>query len=125
MRFSPPDFELDTMGKAPHPIHARVMTLQGNGPGWCGSPGRRVYSDRRAADGQVEFPCRKKLDDEHKASGEKHPWASVVSKRSREARYVTCPDCARWLRAFGYKYAPPEPATVNEAAAARASGGGS
>lgn len=74
-------------------IHARLMKFEGRGPGWCGSPGRVVRSERRNAAGSVLFACGRSLDEAHA----EHPfcWAVVKSDRSRERKYVTCPECRK------------------------------
>lgn len=92
-------------------IHARVMAYQGHAYSpWAGS-GRRQYSARRLKDGQVELLCGLGLDDVHKAAGPENrfPWAVLKSKKSRDARYVTCPECLKRLQAAGFAHVRTEP----------------
>lgn len=72
-------------------MHARVLKFEGRGPGWCGSPGRVIRTDRRNKEGSVLFECGRSLDEEHA----KQPWcwATIKSPRSRERKFVTCPEC--------------------------------
>lgn len=89
-------------------IHARVLVYEGHAYSpWAGS-GRRQYRDHTRADRQVELVCGRGLDDVHSMT----PWAWVTlrSKRTREARLVTCPVCAKRIAEAGFKYAPSEAA---------------
>jgi hypothetical protein len=94
------------------PIHARAMVYIGHAYSpWGAGHGKRQYSERRLPNGQVELVCGRGLDDAHKASGEQFPWATLKSKKSRDARLVTCPECVRRIRAAGFIHAPLEVAS--------------
>jgi len=99
---------------APQPplIHARALTYAGHAhSGWSGH-GRRKYQEPKLPDGQVRLVCGRGLDDVHKAATgteNQFPWVALKSIRARDARFVTCPECARILREAYYRYAPPPP----------------
>lgn len=88
-------------------IHARVMRFEGRGPGWCGSPGRRVYTDRKDRAGAILMACGVKLDDAHAA--EPFSWATIKSAKSRDRAFVTCPDCVRALAGAPWWCGPTTP----------------
>jgi hypothetical protein len=94
------------------PIHARAMVYVGHAYSpWGAGHGKRTYTERHLKDGQVELVCGRGLDDAHNAAkssgvGELFPWATLRSKKSRDARHVTCPECIRRIRAAGFVHAP-------------------
>lgn len=90
----------------PEPIHARSATFVGFSGGDSCWSGRRVYQERKLRSGQVELVCGRGLEDAHEASGGLHPFATLKSKKSREAAFVTCPECVRRIRAAGFVHAP-------------------
>lgn len=91
-------------------IHARSLVFVGFSGGDSVNSGRRTYQERKLRDGQVELVCGLGLDDVHKAAvaahpgepGAHYPWATLKSKKSREAKFVTCPECVRRMRAAGF-----------------------
>ena len=86
-------------------VHARSMVYAGHAYSpWGAGHGRRVYQERRRSDGQVELVCGKGLDDVAKLFPSED-FACLKSKRSREANLVSCPECARRIRAVGFVYA--------------------
>jgi len=90
----------------PEPIHARSAVFVGFSGGDSCWSGRRTYQERKLPNGQVELVCGRGLDDAHFASGGLHPFAMLKSKKSREASFVTCPECIRRIRAAGFVHAP-------------------
>jgi hypothetical protein len=90
----------------PEPIHARSMTFAGFSGGDSCWSGRRAYQERKLPNGQVELVCGRGLDDAHEASGGLYPFATLKSKKSRDAAFVTCPECVRRIRAAGFVNAP-------------------
>jgi len=86
-------------------IHARAMEYEGHAYSpWGAGYGRRKYADRTLRDGQVELVCGLGLDDVHAIAP--FSWATLKSKKSREAKLVTCPTCVERIRAVGFKHAP-------------------
>ena len=94
---------------------ARVMVYAGHAYSpWAGS-GRRQYSEPRdSKTNSVRFPCGALLDEVFAIDGGRvNGWAPLKSKRSREAKLVTCPVCVERIRAAGFVHAPTAAVTVS------------
>jgi hypothetical protein len=86
-------------------IHARSMVYEGHAYSpWGAGYGKRVYKERRLPNGQIELVCGAGLDDVHAVAPSS--WATLKSKKSRDAKLVTCPECAALIRAAGFAHAP-------------------
>ena len=104
-RRADPDCRARAVPLTAEPIHARSLVFAGFSGGDSCWSGRRSYQERKLRSGQVELVCGRGLDDVCRWAGG-YPFVALKSKKSREAKAVTCPECARRIRAAGFVHAP-------------------